>query len=176
MDSSPDVFTADYVGTPGHRAFFVQARSGEATFTYVVEKAQVQLLAEKFQEMLVEVDESDTVVAAAPERDPALALSEPLDPRWRVGAIGLGYNESDDSILVILHPVEAPTDEDDEAGDDEDTGEEDRFHLRRDQARAFVLHVTAAVGEGRPLCQLCGLPMDPEGHNCPASNGHRPPG
>ncbi|MGH2730258.1 MAG: DUF3090 family protein, partial [Actinomycetota bacterium] len=45
---------------------------------------------------------------------------------------------------------------------------------RRDQARAFVLHALAVIDEGRPLCMLCGLPIDPTGHACPASNGHRP--
>jgi hypothetical protein len=45
--------------------------------------------------------------------------------------------------------------------------------LRRDQVRTFVLHAQAIVDEGRPLCQLCGLPIDPSGHACPASNGHR---
>jgi glutamate synthase domain-containing protein 1 len=44
---------------------------------------------------------------------------------------------------------------------------------REEQARAFVLHALAVVAEGRPLCQLCGLPIDPSGHICPASNGHR---
>ena len=41
-------------------------------------------------------------------------------------------------------------------------------------APGSLLNVTATVvNEGRPLCQLCGLPMDPDGHKCPASNGHR---
>ena len=25
---------------------------------------------------------------------------------------------------------------------------------------------------GRPTCQFCGNPLDPEGHVCPAMNGH----
>jgi uncharacterized repeat protein (TIGR03847 family) len=174
VDSRPEVFTADYLGTPGHRAFFVQARSGGESYSYVTEKVQVQLLAEKLQEMLVAIDPADTVVSATPERDPALGLEEPIEARWRVGAIGLGYDESDDSILVVLHATDPLADE--EVEGEEETGEEARFLLRRDQARAFVLHVNAVVAEGRPLCQLCGLPMDPDGHNCPASNGHRPPG
>jgi uncharacterized repeat protein (TIGR03847 family) len=56
--------------------------------------------------------------------------------------------------------------------------DEDRFEVRflltRAQVRAFVLHALAIVEEGRPLCQLCGLPMDADGHLCPASNGHHP--
>jgi hypothetical protein len=31
------------------------------------------------------------------------------------------------------------------------------------------------VNAGRPRCSLCGHPMDPEGHSCPRTNGHRPP-
>jgi hypothetical protein len=26
---------------------------------------------------------------------------------------------------------------------------------------------------GRPRCELCGNPIGPEGHVCPALNGHR---
>jgi uncharacterized repeat protein (TIGR03847 family) len=48
-----------------------------------------------------------------------------------------------------------------------------RFVISREQTRSFVLHALAVVSEGRPICQLCGLPMDPAGHKCPASNGHR---
>jgi uncharacterized repeat protein (TIGR03847 family) len=48
-----------------------------------------------------------------------------------------------------------------------------RFVISREQTRSFVLHALAVVSEGRPTCQLCGLPMDPAGHKCPASNGHR---
>ena len=31
------------------------------------------------------------------------------------------------------------------------------------------------VNAGRPTCGLCGHPIDPEGHSCPRTNGHRPP-
>jgi hypothetical protein len=31
------------------------------------------------------------------------------------------------------------------------------------------------VRAGRPACPLCGNPMDPEGHSCPRTNGHRSP-
>ena len=31
------------------------------------------------------------------------------------------------------------------------------------------------VEAGRPPCPLCSLPLDPAGHDCPRTNGHRPP-
>ena len=175
MDASsfaPDVFTADYVGKPGDRVFYLQARAGVGEHTYLVEKQQIAVLAEKLKELLLMVDANDTVASALPERDPALAIAEPVEPEARLGAIGLAFEETEDAVIVFLQPA-SETDLDE---GQEEEGEEEfevRLNLRRDQARSFVLHVSAIVAEGRPTCQLCGLPMDPEGHRCPASNGHR---
>ncbi|HVF54211.1 MAG TPA: DUF3090 family protein [Actinomycetota bacterium] len=177
MNGPPEVFTADYVGEPGRRAFYLQVRSGTEVLTYALEKQQVSLLAEKLQDLLLATDPEDTIRATPPARDPALALTEPVEARWRVSAIGLGYDDATGSMIVLLQPPPDPALADldeDEPQLDPDAG--DRYLLRRDQARAFVLHATAALAEGRPLCQLCGLPIDPEGHRCPASNGHHPLG
>jgi uncharacterized repeat protein (TIGR03847 family) len=168
IEVSPEVFTTDYVGEPGHRAFYLQSRSDAGNLTCAIEKQQVAALADKLRELLLIVDQADTVKATPPARDPALAM-EPAEPLWRVGAMGLAYEEDGDHVIVLAQPV-TPQEEEEEL----DEGDEGiRFLLRRDQARAFVLHAVAIVDEGRPTCQLCGLPIDPEGHNCPASNGHR---
>lgn len=172
MEIRPEVFTADYTGRPGERTFFLQSRSETLTLTYQLEKGQVEILGEKLKELLLMIDPSDPISTATPQRDPAYALSAPIEPEWRVGTIGLTYEEPSESIVVALEPMgEAADDDDDAEPEVEDFAV--RLMLRRDQARAFVLHALAIVGEGRPLCQLCGLPMDPEGHRCPASNGHR---
>ena len=168
IEVSPEVFTADYVGEPGKRTFYIQSRSGPESSSFLVEKQQVALLAEKLREVLLLIDESDTIQATVAARDPALALVEPVEPSWRVGTIGIGYEESGDYVVVVVSSSESGED----AESDEDA-ESVRFRLRRDQARAFSLHASAIVEEGRPTCQLCGLPMDPGGHICPASNGHR---
>ena len=89
--------------------------------------------------------------------------------------MGLAYDEAEDSVVVVMQPVEAgeELDETDDSTVFETESERSvRFRLRRDQARAFILHALAVVQEGRPTCQLCGLPMNPSGHVCPASNGH----
>jgi uncharacterized repeat protein (TIGR03847 family) len=168
---TPEIFTADYVGTPGERAFYVQARDPAATHSYEIEKEQIRALAEKLREVLVLVDQEDTVLATEPARDPALALEPPLEPDYRIGTIGLAYDESSDIVVVILQPADA--EEAEEAIIESDVG--DRLLLRRDQVRAFILHAASILSEGRPICQLCGLPIDPEGHRCPASNGQRTP-
>lgn len=172
-----DVFTTDYIGTAGNRSFFLQARRAEDSVTLGVEKQQVVLLAEKLAELLLMVDREDTLAEAEPARDPALESWEE-EPEDRVGAIGLAYIEENDQVMVALDPIEAAPEEDapEEIDETEMPGSapgSTRILLRRDQVRSFVLHALAVIGEGRPLCRLCGLPMDPEGHSCPASNGHR---
>jgi uncharacterized repeat protein (TIGR03847 family) len=170
MEISPEVFTADYVGEPGERAFYLQSRSELGVHSYALEKQQVAVLAEKMRELLVLVDQQDTVRTTVPARDPALGLEQPIDPEWRVGTMGLAYEEEPDRVVILAQPT-AAEEEPEEALTETETGV--RFLLRRDQARAFILHAAAIVDEGRPTCQLCGLPIDPSGHNCPASNGHR---
>lgn len=168
---SPELFTVDFVGEPGRRAFFLQSKSDEGVFTLAIEKQQVAVLAEKLSEILVLIDRTDTVTGTQPVRDPELA-PQPMEPEWRVGTIGLAYEESLDLVSVLLEPIRAESPEEPDPYPD---AESLRVMLRRDQVRAFVLHALAVVGEGRPLCQLCGLPIDPAGHICPASNGHRAP-
>jgi uncharacterized repeat protein (TIGR03847 family) len=40
------------------------------------------------------------------------------------------------------------------------------------QMRALSRAAQEVVSQGRPICPLCGQPIDPEGHFCPRSNGH----
>ena len=165
---TPEIFTTGYVGGPGRRAFYLQVRGPFGAHSYPIEKQQVAVLAEKLRELLLLIDAEDTIGSAVAERDPALDLETPIESAWRIGTIGLAYEEQADLVVVLVQSATAADEE-----QDEEPEASHRFLLRRDQIRAFVLHAEAIVGEGRPICQLCGLPMDPEGHQCPASNGHR---
>jgi uncharacterized repeat protein (TIGR03847 family) len=48
-----------------------------------------------------------------------------------------------------------------------------RFWATREQMLSLARHGAVVCAAGRPQCPLCGNPMDPEGHRCPALNGHR---
>jgi uncharacterized repeat protein (TIGR03847 family) len=167
VDITPISFIADYTGGPGDRTFFIQAR-GETTLTFLAEKQQVDLLADRLREMLVLLDPDDPIATATPGRDPELSLETPIEAEWRVGTIAIGYVEESDRVVVSLAPAQ-----EDPPEDPEEIEFDARFFLTKEQVRAFSLHAAAVVAEGRPVCQLCGLPKDPDGHNCPASNGHR---
>jgi uncharacterized repeat protein (TIGR03847 family) len=166
----PEIFTADYSGEPGAREFFVQARGDFGTLTYRAEKSQIQVLAEKLRELLMMVDPDDTIGSTSMQRDPAMGLEVPIQPDGAVGPIALAYEETAETVVVIMQEAD---DEDDEPVIPEAISGL-RLHLRRDQVRSFVLHALAVVEEGRPICPLCNLPMNPQGHDCPAGNGHHP--
>lgn len=173
LEQTPEVFTADYIGEPGARTFFLQSQLEGVPTSYLVEKQQVAVLAERLREVLLMIDPDDTIKSAVSSRDPGLTPLEPVEPEWRVGNMALAYDESSDMIVVLLEEVRAEGEAGPDAEPDPDVVAT-RILLRRDQARSFLLHAIAIVDEGRPICQLCGLPMDPAGHKCPASNGHHP--
>jgi uncharacterized repeat protein (TIGR03847 family) len=86
------------------------------------------------------------------------------EPAWVVGTIGVSYDEGTERIVVVAEEV----------GDDEDTSVA-RISITLEQAAAFAVVATGLVEAGRPPCPLCGMPLDPSGHDCPRTNGHRPP-
>ncbi len=148
------------VGPSGQRAFYIQARGRYRTLTMLVEKTQVQALAERAASLL---DDQDT----GPEEAPG-DLVEPVEPDWRAGQLGLGFDEDRRQLVLVAQ----------EAAEDEDAEEESlttaRIWMRPEQALAFSTRGLELVSKGRPLCPVCGLPMDPEGHLCPRKNGKSP--
>jgi uncharacterized repeat protein (TIGR03847 family) len=175
MDLGPvDRITADAVGEPGFRTFFLQARNGSDLVTVVVEKQQVQLLSASILELLADVE---LETATAPDDD-EMGLEEPVDPRWRAGRLSIGYDDDRDMFLLEISEYEPEVEEeesDEPRPPSEDETEMIRLWATREQMLALSRQGAAVVNRGRPTCQFCGNPMDPEGHACPAMNGHSKP-
>jgi uncharacterized repeat protein (TIGR03847 family) len=187
-----DKITAGAVGEPGERTFYLQARTGIELLTLLVEKQQVELLSTSILEILATVGKE---TGEGPS-EAQLELEEPLEPMWRVGRLSIGYQEDRDLMLLEAEEL-VPEDEEEEADEDDqeeehvldvppDLGrldpeleEPERERLRlwatREQMLALSRHGAEIAARGRPRCQFCGNPMDPEGHQCPAMNGHRGP-
>ncbi|HEX6130962.1 MAG TPA: DUF3090 family protein [Actinomycetota bacterium] len=181
MDLGPvDRITADAVGEPGDRTFFLQARHGPELVTVIVEKQQVQLLAASILELLADV----TLETGSGPDDDEMGLEEPVEPRWRAGRLSIGYDQDRDLFLLEITEYD-PEAEDAEEEDDEtdvdpfaelgDGPETIRLLATREQMLALSRHGAAVAERGRPTCQFCGNPIDPEGHACPAMNGHSRP-
>lgn len=173
MELEPvDRITTGALGEPGHRTFYLQARSGTELVTVLVEKQQVELLATSILEILSRVGKE---TGEGPDED-ELELEEPIEPIWRVGRLSIGYEEERDLILLEIEEEREEQEEGEEAEDrPEPEPERVRLWATREQMLALSRHGAAVAARGRPLCQFCGNPIDPEGHTCPAMNGHGRP-
>ena len=161
-----DDIGAGAFGVPGQRTFVIQARKGSAVLSVLVEKEQVQLLAAEANQFLDRIAEED------PEETPAAAVEGEItedEPLFRARLIGIGYDPERHLVLIELR---------EDASDEEETppllneseGRIARLYATRAQVRAMARNGVAAVEAGRPRCQLCDFPMDPDGHICPRWN------
>ena len=172
---------ADAVGRPGQRTFFLQARHGADMATLIMEKEQVAALATSILQLLEELEKERADLPAVEEEAAVPRLREPLEPAFRVGQLGLGYDERQDLMVLIAQAVpEVDEEEQDlpadpvssETVEDEDNDPKARFYATRAQMRSLSEHALQVVAAGRPDCPLCGRVIEPDGHFCPRTNGH----
>jgi uncharacterized repeat protein (TIGR03847 family) len=169
-------FVAGTVGEPGERTFFIQARTGTRVVSVVVEKSQVIALGERTKIMLREIKKSDpTIVIKSNETDDA-PLEQPIFEEFRAGVIAMAW-DSENSVLV--YELREVTSNDDDTDDEVVFDEKDlsvdllRVHVSPTQAASFSKRCLSLASAGRIPCPFCGIPIDPNGHLCPRSNGYR---
>jgi uncharacterized repeat protein (TIGR03847 family) len=165
---------AGALGRPGQRTFLIQAERGGSQLSVLVEKQQVAALARQVLTFLTQLDarfppEPGSDLPAAAGR-----LHEPAEPLFRARSIRLGYDTARSLVVLELHEFD---------DDDEDTDEEDvdaghiaRIFATRGQVRAMAEQGAAAVSAGRPICELCRLPIGEDRQGCPETNWQGCPG
>ena len=150
---------AGAVGEPGQRRFYLQIVAGGEPVSLLAEKEQVAALAQQGLAVLdargIESEEEAVrrlIEGGLEVEDPGMG-----NERFRVGEMSIGLGSSD-LLTIQIDAID---------GSDGVT-----FVIAPEQFRAMATIALAVVDQGRPTCQWCQLPMDPEGHRCPARNGH----
>ncbi len=141
-------------GEVGSRLFLLQARQERRLIVIKVEKTQLAALAQWLSGVALELGRP----AHLPED---LSLESEYEPDLVAGEISVALDETARRIEVTIESL-----------DEEDLVE---LHLSAEWAGALAIAITRLVEAGRPPCPLCGGPLDPSGHDCPRTNGHRPP-
>jgi uncharacterized repeat protein (TIGR03847 family) len=157
-DLSAERLCVGTVGPVGSRLFLLQCREGDTLLTLKMEKLQVAAMAGTLAQVIKDPQRPGHV----PDDQP---LEEPAEPAWAVGTIGVSFDEAEDRVVLVIEEL-VPEGE---------VGAIARVTVSREQAAAFSIQATRLVEAGRPPCPLCGSPLDPSGHECPRTNGHRPP-
>ena len=160
LDLGPaERFAAGAVGRPGRRRFFIEVDAGGGRHRYLLEKGQVVALAQRSLELLGENDVVPDPEAVEMVQQRGLEIEDSDEVDFRVGDMGLQLQPSE-LVSVTLDPVE-------------EGGEGISFVVAPEQLQAMAMAALEVASHGRPICPRCRLPMDPDGHDCPAVNGHR---
>ena len=148
------------IGEPGQRTFRIRADSGSSTASLWLEKEQLFELAMTIHRLLAILPRRES-----PEGEPPFDREAPgltsLD--FKVGKLALGHDERSDLLFIDAHDAE----------DDEDGPATVRVWTNKSTAEQFADKALGVCAAGRPVCRLCGRPIDPTGHFCPRLNGHR---
>jgi uncharacterized repeat protein (TIGR03847 family) len=154
---APDRFVTGTVGEPGNRTFFLQGRRGSTLVSVVLEKVQVQVLAERLAVLLAELGRRGVRVpeALAPHDDDTVPLELPIAPAFRVGTLTIGWDGDREQVVLEARAQAEPDDEDDDEDEDEDDedapGESDVDRITRilaDRAVEIELVVADEAEEG----------------------------
>ncbi|KPV51428.1 hypothetical protein SE17_21220 [Kouleothrix aurantiaca] len=156
--------TANAVGEPGKRVFYIQARRDRQLVSLICEKEQVRALAQHITQLLEDLTEKNPLLSSSDDMlvlASDMSLEEPLESRFRIAQMGIGYDADRDMIILLMQGSA------EEEGEDAPTA---RFAATRQQMRALSEHAAQVVSRGRRICGNCGRPIDPNGHFCPQMN------
>ena len=155
---------ADAVGEPGERRFRLIAESLEGRSAVMwMEKEQLILLGEALQELVAEAQEEGM------DNDGPSSPGEPVQPipglelEFQVGRLAVGYDP--DIALFVISVY----------GDEEDSDDAlpvVNLVATHEEVEVLAEEAFAVCAAGRPVCSLCGAPMEKEFHMCPALNGN----
>ena len=169
----PDRVVVGTIGFPGSRTFYLQVRAGAQVVSIAMEKQQSAALAEKIDEILDELITLKGNPFSVPTGTPIeLVDNDPLEAvqeQFRTGAMSLGWDPTTAQIVVEALPLPSDDSEDnDESLHEDPTDDPEMLRVRMPvgTARAFTKRTREIVGAGRPMCPLCGHPMDADGHTC----------
>ncbi|MET4704767.1 DUF3090 domain-containing protein [Frigoribacterium sp. UYMn621] len=169
----PDRVVVGTVGEPGARTFYLQARAGRRVVSVGIEKEQSALLAEKIEEILDELMNAEGNPVSVPAETPIELvdndpLEQPVDAEFRTGVMSLGWDPSTAQIVIEAYPLVVTEDDDSSPFDPEpaevEPAEMLMVRIPVGTARAFAKRTLEVVGAGRPICSVCGSPIDPDGH------------
>ena len=156
-----DAVDAETIGPPGERTFRLRIRAGSNHASLWMEKEQLATLGRALSQLLAARSRSRGRPA---EGAPAMGDFAEPDVAFRIARLGLDFLPEDERVVILADDQEAL-----ERGDTPGF----RIEITRAMALSLVEAIPSIVAAGRPLCPLCGRPLEDSGeHFCPGSNGH----
>lgn len=155
-----DVMDAEAIGEPGRRTFRLRVLSRGDAASLWLEKEQLTALTLAIRQLLEQTDDED---ADDGEEDaPRVRFPDRPQVDFKLGKLGIGYDEAQRIVTIFAYETESA----------DDASPTFSCQLTRGQCRAFADVAEETISAGRPLCVVCGAPIDKDGHRCQRRNGH----
>lgn len=167
-----DNVVAESIGKPGERTFKVTAQSRRGRAVVWMEKEQLFQVALAIRQFTAATEQPTDPERYQPEMP---APPAPAEIEFRAKEMSLRHDRSTDIFTVEAANVDSDAARDAAAEtetDDEATPVAIQFSFSRPSGVKLSEQAIEVCAAGRPRCQLCGGPIDPEGHVCPRKNGH----
>jgi uncharacterized repeat protein (TIGR03847 family) len=172
------VLGADAVGQPGQRRFRLFAQSTRGSVIMWMEKGQLNNLSLALDRFLAQLTEGQVLRIEARAGSPPVPEGMPDDfpvPAtydFQVGEMKLGYDERHDIFVLSATPLDIVLGPDERPQLLMREEEAVSFSFTQDDARQLTSLINAVVSRGRPVCPLCGAPLEDGPHACLKQNGH----
>lgn len=166
-----DLLEPEAIGEPGQRTFRLRVMSGGDAASLWLEKEQLAALTLAIRQLLEQTADD------SPD-EPELASASDVFPQqtqvdFKLGRLGIGYDETKRMVTIFAYEMG----EEEEEGQAEDGKKDDApptfaCQVTLGQCRAFAERAEETINAGRPVCVLCGGPINRDGHQCLRRNGH----
>lgn len=156
-----DLLEAEAIGEPGNRTFRLRVLSRGDAASLWLEKEQLAALTLAIRQLLEQTDDDD---ADGDLEHDLIGSRFPQSPSvdFKLGKLGIGYDEALRIVTIFAYEVES----------ENDAAPTFSCQITRAQCRSFADHAEETISAGRPLCVVCGTPIDKDGHRCQRRNGH----
>jgi uncharacterized repeat protein (TIGR03847 family) len=155
-----DLLEPEAIGEPGQRAFRLRVMSKAESASLWLEKEQLAALTLAFRHLLEQTeDQPDVEPEPAPSAQP---FPERPQVEMKLGRLGIGYDEDQRMVTIFAYATEEA----------EDAPPTFACQVSLTQCATFAERAEETISAGRPVCVLCGSPIEKDGHKCHRRNGH----
>lgn len=171
---------AEAIGQPGQRRFRLFVRSKRGAAFIWMEKEQLNHLSLIIDRFLAQLSQGQVLRTEAqagglPATTTSLPVDFPLSPEhdFQVAELRINYEERRSMFQLVAVPLEIIMQPGEEPAARINETDAVSFLFTQQQAQALTNTIAAIVPAGRPVCPLCGTPLDGSPHACVRQNGHR---
>ena len=155
-----ELLEPEAIGKPGERTFRLRIMSGSEAASLWLEKEQLGALTLAIRQLLEQTADEGIEDDELPT--PAGKFPEQPDVDFKLGRLGIGYDEQQRMVTIFAYGTDQ----------EEDAPPAFACQISRTQCRTFAEHAEETISAGRPICVVCGGPIDGASHKCGRRNGH----